>query len=288
MNGGSSRIVQSATLVALLFIAGLLYFIWRDTRLQGTKDPETSAVRATKQEQARSRRPTKTRQAERRRGQTEKPAELLPPPPEMPPVLELPRQQAATRAFTLASGTVVTIRLVDAISSERNHPGDSFQAVLDEPLHTEGVLLAERGANVFGRVVQAEQAGRVAGVAELALELDRIRTLGGELPAASDLFMERAPTSRRKDALTVGIPAGIGAVLGGIFGGGKGAGIGAAAGGAAGTGAVLATRGRPVNFPPETRMDFRLRAPITIVLEESTIRPQPQQEEGGPPTLRRR
>ena len=67
--------------------------------------------------------------------------------------------------------------------------------------------------------------------------------------------------------------AGIGAAIGAIAGGRKGAGIGAAAGGAAGTGTVLASRGKPVEFPPESRLTFRLRAPITVTLDAARARP---------------
>ncbi|MBL8221078.1 MAG: hypothetical protein JNL62_17725, partial [Bryobacterales bacterium] len=54
-------------------------------------------------------------------------------------------------------------------------------------------------------------------------------------------------------------------VLGAIFGGGKGAATGAGAGGAAGAGTVLATRGKPVVLPAETRISFRLSQPVTII-----------------------
>ena len=56
----------------------------------------------------------------------------------------------------------------------------------------------------------------------------------------------------------------LGAAIGAIAGGGKGAAIGAGVGGAAGTGAVLTSRGQAAEVPPETRMSFRLREPITL------------------------
>ena len=55
-----------------------------------------------------------------------------------------------------------------------------------------------------------------------------------------------------------------GAAIGAIAGGGKGAAIGAGAGGAAGAGTVLATRGKPAALPSETRITFRLAAPVTL------------------------
>ena len=58
--------------------------------------------------------------------------------------------------------------------------------------------------------------------------------------------------------------AGIGAIIGAMAGGGKGAAIGAGAGGAAGGGGVVATRDKAVLLPTESKLTFRLSAPVTI------------------------
>jgi hypothetical protein len=62
----------------------------------------------------------------------------------------------------------------------------------------------------------------------------------------------------------VAAAAGVGAIIGALAGGGKGAAIGAGAGGAAGGGGVVATRDKPVSLPTETKVGFRLSAPVTI------------------------
>jgi hypothetical protein len=56
----------------------------------------------------------------------------------------------------------------------------------------------------------------------------------------------------------------VGAVIGAAAGGGKGAAIGAGAGGGAGAGDVMLTSGKPATPPSETRIGFRLRAPLTL------------------------
>ena len=53
-------------------------------------------------------------------------------------------------------------------------------------------------------------------------------------------------------------------MIGAIGGGGKGAAIGAGAGGAVGAGDVLLTRGKPVEIPVETRINFRVQDSIAI------------------------
>jgi len=56
----------------------------------------------------------------------------------------------------------------------------------------------------------------------------------------------------------------LGAAIGAIAGGGKGAAIGAGAGAAGGGGVAVATRGKPVELPVETRLTFRIEQPVTI------------------------
>lgn len=179
------------------------------------------------------------------------PAEKLPPPP--------PRQ------VTLEAGTIIPVRLSETLSSDRMQTGDTFSATLDRPLVVEGFVIAERGARLEGRVVEAQQAGRVRGVAELAVQLVRLHTADGQnVELQTETFRKQGPTSKKEDAAKVGAGAGIGAAIGAIAGGGKGAAIGAAIGGAAGAGGVAATRGKPATLPVETRIDFRLNAPVTI------------------------
>jgi hypothetical protein len=180
-------------------------------------------------------------------------------PPPAPPAPPEPHK------VTLNAGTLIPVRLVDGLTSERNVPGDLFTATLDKPLVVDGFAIAERGARVEGRVVASDRGGRVRGVASLAVEITRLRLSDGQTVSLStDSFERRAEASRGDDAAKVGAGAAIGAVIGAIAGGGKGAAIGAGAGGAAGAGTVMATRGRAAALPSETRISFRLRAPVEI------------------------
>jgi hypothetical protein len=132
-------------------------------------------------------------------------------------------------------------------------------------LVVDGFVIAERGARVEGRVVASDRGGKVKGVAALSVELTRIRTSDGQNVAIqTDAFEKQAEPSHGQDVATVGAGAVLGAVVGAIAGGGKGAAVGAGVGGAAGAGGVLLTRGKPATLPSETRISFRLRAPVTL------------------------
>jgi hypothetical protein len=166
---------------------------------------------------------------------------------------------------TLAAGTLLSVRLAETLDSGKLKAGDTFTATLDKPLIVDGLVIAERGARVEGRVLEAEQAGRVRGVASLSIHLTRLHTSDGQVvQIPTDPFRKQGETSRGDDAKKIGIGAGLGAAIGAIAGGGKGAAIGAGIGGAAGAGTVAATRGREVVLPVETRLDFRVSSPVTI------------------------
>jgi hypothetical protein len=165
----------------------------------------------------------------------------------------------------LKSGTLLQVRLIETISSDKNHPGDIFNATLDAPLVVDGLVLAERGARVEGKIVESQQAGRVKGLASLALALTRLNLSDGQhVEISTDSFSKIGPESKGTDAAKIGGGAALGAIIGAIAGGGKGAAIGTGVGGAAGAGDVLVTRGKPAVLPSETKISFRLNNSVTV------------------------
>jgi hypothetical protein len=173
-------------------------------------------------------------------------------------------EPAKPRAVTLEAGTPVVVRTTTALSTNTNTTGESFAATLAQPLVSGNTVIAPKGAEVEGRIAEADKGGRVKGRASIAVRLVSVTTADGErLKIATNTLTRVAPATKKKDAMKVGIGAGIGAAIGAIAGGGKGAAIGAAAGGGAGTGAVLATRGDPARLPAESLLRFTLTAPVT-------------------------
>jgi hypothetical protein len=166
---------------------------------------------------------------------------------------------------TLNAGMLFPVRLIDGLSTERNHPGDTFTGTLDQPLVVDGFVIAERGARVEGRVANTDEGGKVSGVASIAVQLTRIRLSDGQtISVQTDNFERKAESSHKTDAAKVGAGAAVGAIIGAIAGGGKGAAIGAGVGGGAGAGDVLLTRGKAATLPSETKISFRLSAPVTV------------------------
>ena len=167
--------------------------------------------------------------------------------------------------LTLRPGSYVTVRLDQALSSDRNHAGDAFSATLVKPLVVDGVVVAERGQTLGGRVVEAQKAGRVEGVSRLAVELIDLPLVDGQqIPLKTQFVSQRGDTSLGRDTAAVGGTTALGAAVGAAAGGGFGAGIGAASGAVVGLIGVLTTRGHASVIYPESVVTFRVEAPVTI------------------------
>lgn len=180
-----------------------------------------------------------------------------------------PAMAAATpappRTFTLASGKAISVWTSEDLSTKTHKGGEPFAASLAEPIVDGDWVVAKKGARVEGVVVNSNPGGRVKGVASLTVELNRLTLADGRTVAISTSnYTKQARSTKKKDAVKVGIGAGIGAAIGAIAGGGKGAAIGAGAGAGAGTGVVMATRGDPAVIPGESRFTVRLDAPVKV------------------------
>jgi len=159
----------------------------------------------------------------------------------------------------LRAGMLLPVRLGEGLSSEHNRSGDTFTATLDAPLVADGFVIAERGARLEGRVVEAGK------TSALVIELTRLHTSDGQrIPLQTETFRKQTSSSTARDVGLVAGGAALGAAIGAAAGGGRGAGIGAAVGGVAGAGGAAATRRGSVLLPAETKLSFRLREAITI------------------------
>jgi hypothetical protein len=171
---------------------------------------------------------------------------------------------------TLPVETKIAIRLKQGISTEKNSAGDAFTGWLDGPLTIDGKTVAPARSKVTGKLTQVKDAGRVEGLASLTMVLHTIEVDGEEYDLETLPLSRVARATKKKDAAIIGGSAAAGAVIGAIAGGGKGAAIGAGVGGGSGTGYVLATKGEPVEFSPETRLTFYLSEPLELPVYESS------------------
>jgi hypothetical protein len=178
----------------------------------------------------------------------------VPPPP--PP---------APKKLIIDQGTQLTIRLIDAIDSEKNQTGDTFHATLNAPLTSDGEEAVPAGTELVGHLVSVKSAGKFAGQSEVVLQLDSISSGGKTYSLQTDQYKKQGSSRGKNTAEKVGGGAIIGGIIGAIAGGGKGAAIGSAAGAGVGGGVQAATKGQQIKLPSETVLNFTLQAPITVV-----------------------
>jgi hypothetical protein len=171
--------------------------------------------------------------------------------------------------LTIKAGTFVTVRTNGWLSSDKNQQGDAFFAALSQPLVVNGIVVAQRGQTVGGRIAEAQKAGRpggAGGASRLGLELTSLTLVDGAQVSIRSAWITRTgPGSGDRSAAAIGTTTALGATIGGAASGtGEGFGIGAAAGAAAGVIGVLATRGRPTVVYPESLLTFRIEDPVTV------------------------
>lgn len=230
--------------------------------------------------------PKRTRESASRssRRAAEKPRATEPAPPPAPsqaaaqPPAQPPAQAAVEPAppppppeperVTIPSGSVVSVRLIDGIDSAKNRPGEEFAASLAAPIVVGNRVVIPNGSDARVRLVEAKSAGHMTGRSELRVELVELTANGLRYDVRSSLYEQVGASRGKRTAETVGGGAALGALIGAIAGKGKGAAIGAGVGAAAGTGVQAATKGQQVKVPPETKIDFTLKTPVQVTLEQ--------------------
>ncbi len=187
------------------------------------------------------------------------------------PAPPLPDARPFPTQLTIRAGTYITVRLNEILSSDRSMVGDAFTASLAKPIVVDGIVVAQRGQNVTGRVTEAKKAGRVAGTSRLGIQLIELPVVDGQqLPVQSELITRNGSTSTGRDAGAIAATTGVGAAIGAGVNGGVGAGVGAGAGLVAGLAGVLLTRGNPTVIFPETTLTFRVNQDITLSTERGS------------------
>jgi hypothetical protein len=172
--------------------------------------------------------------------------------------------QAAPTRVTVPAGTRILIRMVNSVDSSKQQVGYRFTANLETNLQVGDVVVAPRGATVYGRLANAKSASNISGGAELTLELTDIVINGTANPLLTSTYQVASQGQGNKTAGRIVGGAGLGALIGGLAGGGKGAAIGAGAGAAAGTTVSAATKGKQVSVPSESLLEFRLQQPVSL------------------------
>jgi Protein kinase domain len=150
------------------------------------------------------------------------------------------------------AGTVVAVRMSDAVSSSANQAGQQFGASVDADVVVAGTVAIPAGSDASVTLINVAQAP-VAPRSDVQLQLVRININGTDYRARSSVFEQQSLPRTKKGVAAAGARAAFGA-LGGIL-----------SHGSAGDGAVAGAASAFVVFiAPQTRIAFTLRNKITL------------------------
>jgi hypothetical protein len=165
------------------------------------------------------------------------------------------------KMVAVPAGTTILVRMLDTVDSSKNAPGSRFTATLETNLTVNGAVIVPKGNTVYGRLAQAKQAGHATGSSELQLELTEIVVHGTAYPILTSDYQVKGSSSSKRSAKRLLGGAGLGAAIGAMAGN---AGMGAAIGATAGAVGSVAQKGKSVNVPSETLLEFRLQQPASL------------------------
>jgi hypothetical protein len=158
---------------------------------------------------------------------------------------------------------MINVRLTQGIDVDATQAGQTFKALVDDPIMIGGNIVIPRGASAVLQAVKVEQSGKMKGSDLISLKMHSF-TFGGMVYEVTTNYVEsKSGGEGKKTAGKIGGGAGLGALIGGIAGGGKGAAIGAAVG-AAGGAAVAAGGEQHLKVAAETRLQFKLAAAVNV------------------------
>jgi len=88
-------------------------------------------------------------------------------------------QQTESKTVKIPDGTVVTVTITEALSSEKSHQNDPVHGNLVEDIKVGDVIVMAKGAAVIGHVTEAEPKGRWGHSGSLAYSLDYVKAVDG-------------------------------------------------------------------------------------------------------------
>lgn len=127
----------------------------------------------------------------------------------------------SSKKIYVPAGTRILVRTIDPIDSTKQKTGDRFTASLETNLVVDNIVVAPRGATVYGRLAAASSSGRMSGSSQLSLELTDIVIRGTAYPLLTSTYDIKGKGEGGNTTKKILGGAGLGALIGGIAGGGK-------------------------------------------------------------------
>lgn len=168
---------------------------------------------------------------------------------------------------TLAVGTGLMVRLNETLQTDKNQTGDSFLTILETDLAVNGVIVAQRGTRVYGKITEARKGQRLAGKAKIAIELSNLEIDRQLYPIVTSGY---ETSGDRQGTL---LKTGTGLLIGGAIDGEDGAKIGTSIG----VGASVLTDGNQIQIQKNSLLEFTLQEAATVPVAQLAAPVTPSQ-----------
>jgi hypothetical protein len=179
--------------------------------------------------------------------------------------------------ISIPAGTMIHCRIVETLTTKLNTQGQAFRATVSEPVMIEGREAIPVGSTLTGRIASLVRPGRIKGVGEMRLQVETLSLPSGRTFPLNAVLMTaygaekakvvgtegtiKGPSSRLEDIEEIGGGSGVGAVLGLLFAHPI---VGATVGGTAGLVDRLRRRGKDLNLPAGTQLNYQLTRALEI------------------------
>lgn len=168
------------------------------------------------------------------------------------------------KAQAVPANTAIYVHLQQHLSSATAQTGQSFSAVLDEPLTVDGQTLAPTGAAVTGTVIAARESGHLNRSGYLRITLTSIQLNGKSIPLQTNSLFVSGGSYKKRNLAFMGGGAGSKTLLGALVGNEKGEVTGSPTGNTSGTSAAYASGKNEVGFVADRQLGFRLTQPLNM------------------------
>jgi hypothetical protein len=182
----------------------------------------------------------------------------------VPPGETAPVPVAVARTMTIPDNTRIDVELNSALASDSSRVEQAVRATVATPVVIDEVTVIPTGSTLLGHVTGAEESGKVKGRAELGFRFTRLQVGPVTYDIDTQPFFYRAQSTKKDDAVKIGVGAAAGALVGALTGGKKGAAIGTAIGAGGGTAVVLATDGDEIRLASGRKLKVSLTSPLII------------------------
>lgn len=162
----------------------------------------------------------------------------------------------AAKKVTVPTGTTLVIRIVEALNPKKNAKGHKFTAKLEASVVIDGNTVIPVDSNVYGVVLEAKTARRVAGKSSIKLGVTDIRIDGQMHKIKSTELTGLSEETAKKSAGQVARWAAIGGLADGSDGARTGAKVG--------LGAAILTGGNQAEIPAGTLLEFTLTEALVL------------------------